>query len=248
VDLLTQFLLRLAFGLGVSLLVTSSRLVDAGFFRVQLWICLGLSAGAAAAGGVISSGDSPFRYPFLALTISAAVVSYVSAVCWLYESAIAGKWGIGLFCLLCAAAGILTSDRGETVIAANDFLISGLLLGSVASAMLLGHWYLNNPGMQLAPLQRLVLLILLTACFRAILCGWGDVQQWRQLDALGGTFLALRWLWGFVAIWVLAAMTWQTLKIPNTQSATGILYVAVICVFLGELSSQLLSRGLPYPL
>jgi hypothetical protein len=36
-------------------------------------------------------------------------------------------------------------------------------------------------------------------------------------------------------------MAWQTLKIPNTQSATGILYVAVIAVFLGELTAQLLS-------
>ena len=36
-------------------------------------------------------------------------------------------------------------------------------------------------------------------------------------------------------------MSWQTLKIPNTQSATGILYVAVITTFLGELTAQLLS-------
>ena len=52
--------------------------------------------------------------------------------------------------------------------------------------------------------------------------------------------LALRWLAGLIGILGLAGMTWQTLKIPNTQSATGILYVAVIFAFLGELSSQLL--------
>jgi hypothetical protein len=38
-----------------------------------------------------------------------------------------------------------------------------------------------------------------------------------------------------------------TLKVPNTQSATGILYAAVTLVFLGELTAQLLSRGLPVP-
>ena len=43
-------------------------------------------------------------------------------------------------------------------------------------------------------------------------------------------------------------MTWKTLKIPNTQSATGILYVAVIAVFLGELTSQLLSARTAFPL
>jgi hypothetical protein len=36
-------------------------------------------------------------------------------------------------------------------------------------------------------------------------------------------------------------MTWQTLKIPNTQSATGILYVGVIVTFLGELLALLLT-------
>jgi hypothetical protein len=42
----------------------------------------------------------------------------------------------------------------------------------------------------------------------------------------------------------LAVMTWQTLKIPNTQSATGILYVAVIATFLGELVALLTAAQL----
>jgi hypothetical protein len=35
-------------------------------------------------------------------------------------------------------------------------------------------------------------------------------------------------------------MAWETARIRSTQSATGILYVAVIMCFLGELTSQLL--------
>ena len=46
----------------------------------------------------------------------------------------------------------------------------------------------------------------------------------------------------------MAGLTWQTLKIPNTQSATGILYVGVIVTFVGELTSQLLSRESLFPL
>jgi hypothetical protein len=42
-------------------------------------------------------------------------------------------------------------------------------------------------------------------------------------------------------------MTWKTLEIPNTQSATGILYVGVIGAFLGELAGLLLSAGGAYP-
>ena len=56
---------------------------------------------------------------------------------------------------------------------------------------------------------------------------------WRELFGV----LGLTWL------------TWQTLKIPNTQSATGILYAAVILAFIGELTtSQLLSAEARYPI
>ena len=44
------------------------------------------------------------------------------------------------------------------------------------------------------------------------------------------------------------AMTLGTLKIPNTQSATGILYAAVILAFIGELTSQLLTAEARFPL
>ena len=64
---------------------------------------------------------------------------------------------------------------------------------------------------------------------------------------LWALFLALRWLSGIVGVLGLAWLTWQTLKIPNTQSATGILYAGVILVFIGELTSQLLSAQALYP-
>ena len=63
-----------------------------------------------------------------------------------------------------------------------------------------------------------------------------------------GLFVALRWLAGLVSVLGLAWLTWQTLKIPNTQSATGILYAAVILAFIGELTSQLLSAEARYPI
>jgi hypothetical protein len=60
-------------------------------------------------------------------------------------------------------------------------------------------------------------------------------------------FIALRWLSGLLGTLALAILTWQTLKIPNTQSATGILYAGVICAFIGELTAQLLSVEVLYP-
>jgi hypothetical protein len=68
------------------------------------------------------------------------------------------------------------------------------------------------------------------------------------LVGLDWTLLAMRWLAGLIGPLVIAWMAWQTLKIPNTQSATGILYVGVIFVFLGELAALVLSGKLGHPI
>ena len=127
---------------------------------------------------------------------------------------------------------------------------SGLLLGSTIAAMFLGHWYLNTPTMELEPLRKVV------GYDGGGGCRGGD----RQRDFAGSgvaiaggwstsqyPLLALHWLAGIFGTAVLTWMAWQTLKIPNTQSATGILYVAVITTFIGELSSLLLSGSTGYP-
>ena len=51
-----------------------------------------------------------------------------------------------------------------------------------------------------------------------------------------------------IGVLALAWMAWRTLEIPNTQSATGILYVAVIGTFVGETMSLLLSAESVYPI
>jgi hypothetical protein len=62
----------------------------------------------------------------------------------------------------------------------------------------------------------------------------------------GSTTLALeslRWLAGLVGLPVLLWLSRKTLDIPNTQSATGILYVACLAAILGELTAQLLAAA-----
>ena len=61
-----------------------------------------------------------------------------------------------------------------------------------------------------------------------------------DLDATGLALLWLRWLAGLIGLPILLLMSRLTLEIPNTQSATGILYVACLAVILGELTAQLL--------
>jgi hypothetical protein len=59
--------------------------------------------------------------------------------------------------------------------------------------------------------------------------------------------IALRWLAGLVGLPILLVMSQKTLEIPNTQSATGILYVACLAAITGELAAQLLQTRTHWP-
>jgi hypothetical protein len=138
---------------------------------------------------------------------------------------------------------------------AGDWLPGMLVLGSVVTAMLLGHWYLNSPGMRMEPLQRLLILIAVALVLRTV---WSGISTGLEVNArlTAGEplrtsfwlFLSLRWLAGIVGPAVMTWLTWLTLKIPNTQSATGILYAATILVFIGELTARLMSATSHFPL
>jgi hypothetical protein len=119
------------------------------------------------------------------------------------------------------------------------------------AAMLLGHWYLNSPTMELAPLRKLVRISAAAVVLRGVLCGAGLAGLWMthgMPEPITVSFLVLRWLAGILGPLWLAWLTLRTLEIPNTQSATGILYVSVIATFTGELTGQLLSQSSRFPL
>jgi hypothetical protein len=104
--------------------------------------------------------------------------------------------------------------------------------------------------MDLGPLKRLVAFIGGAVLVRIILCAVGlaiTVSASQELSTTFWVFVCFRWLAGLLGTAAMAWMTWLTLRVPNTQSATGILYTGVILVFLGELVSQLLSVDLVYP-
>jgi hypothetical protein len=177
----------------------------------------------------------------------------------MYERPRAGKAAI-VFVAACGLAGswlpvvaMFGKPTSLYVLQLADRLTGSLLLGLVTTSMLLGHWYLNTPTMKLEPLKRLITMLVVVVGVRAGVCLTGAVfeatrETWTSISPqTWGLFLALRWLSGITGVLVLAFLTWQTLKIPNTQSATGILYAAVILVFIGELTSELLSAGARYP-
>jgi hypothetical protein len=254
--LLTQFIFRLTFGLSLAMACTSPRRVSSGYYRNNLYVLLGLNVLASLVAGM------GLQQPALPLwpSVIAAALSYVGAVLWLYEqprpgiAALAGIAVAALFGAWLSTGAPESSAAAPSGSAALRWLApvgGGLVLGVTMAAMLLGHWYLNAPGMSLVPLKRLVLAMGAALLLQASLCGLGlaaDFSAEGPYDMQRWLFLSLRWLAGLAGAAVAAVMAWQTLKIPNTQSATGILYVGVIVTFVGELTSLLLSDESLFPL
>ncbi len=113
------------------------------------------------------------------------------------------------------------------------------------SAMLMGHNYLVAPSMSLVPLMRLLAALAVAVLLRAVgdgvaLGAWARSHSFDTLQNEELLWLPVRWLAGIVGPLVTCWMAWQAARIRSTQSATGILYVAVIFCFLGELTSLLL--------
>lgn len=148
-----------------------------------------------------------------------------------------------------------------TPLASAHFLanasLSALLLGFTLGAMCLGHWYLVDPLLPITELSRLTLCFAGLAVIRLLfssveiwlwLGGRSEAEIYRALfGGSPGLFVVMRWAWGCLGPATLAYFVWGTVKIRSTQSATGILYVAVICVLVGETLSQYLTlfHGLP---
>lgn len=222
---------------------TSPDEVASGFFRVHAYVLLGLFSLAAVVSAAVPGAQ-------VAPAVVGAVVSYAAAAAMLYERA---GWGRGL---LCAAAitgcWCVVAPSGD--VSSLDWrpaaagLTSGLLVGALLTAMLLGHWYLNAPGMRLAPLRRLLLLTAAAIVARAALSAESLAAAGVELTwGWEASFLALRWLAGVVGPAAAVWLAWRTLEIPNTQSATGILYAGLIVLLLGELTSLMLGQSLGQP-
>ena len=192
----------------------------------------------------------------LILVITHAVLRYSGAVSWRYENTKPGQW-----ILVILTALTLTTAYQSSVLPTNnttshhlvllaDIITSGLVVGSVTTAMLLGHWYLNTPTMDLKPLRKLLWLCVVAIALRTLLSGTGTTLTILNTEVTNTwwIFVSLRWIAGLIVSLGLIYMTFLTLRVPNTQSATGILYAATIVVFIGELTARVLADNVLYPL
>lgn len=166
---------------------------------------------------------------------------------------------IGLAGVMVASYGFSHSPLGpvEAVFLPVSFVVSSLLLGAVTVGMLIGHWYLIETGQSLDPFFRVfrffvAMLIIQTGLEVAatgLLYLLGTANTVAAIERLFNDHLLLltsRFLVAQLGPLLLSYMIWKTLAdFKNTMAATGLFYIALLGVFVGELlSSQILALTL----
>ena len=145
------------------------------------------------------------------------------------------------------------------LLTAASFATSAALMGGSCTAMILGHWYLVLPSMDVELLKGIVKFHIGSTLARIAVVGVVAavaLATWqapsgagfdRYVLSLEGVFFWQRVLFGLLGPLVLAYLTWETAKIQSTQSATGILYVDFFTVIVGEVLAKylLVSQRVP---
>lgn len=161
---------------------------------------------------------------------------------WDIAAPLAGLVGV-------AAAGLGASGGISPALHLARVVVGAAFLGAVSNSMLLGHWYLVQPGLRRAPLRELVRhlgaiwpievgLLLVPTGMLSVLSGSID-------DGYGGL---LGWFWIACAVTTvaLAAVAMAALRerqYAAVMAATGLLYLAIMTGFGTDLVARLTLAG-----
>jgi protein NrfD len=197
----------------------------------------GLSYGLAVATAVI----------LLAYALAARGGRALAARPLLAIGAVCAGWNLGRLALLAPRY----PGNAWTVVGA---CAGGLFFGSVLLVMNLGHWYLVSRSLPFQLLARGAVLFAALAVFRTAYLGLALAVQPQseavqtlfsiERDAL---FFLFRVLWGIAGPLALSYFIWRTAEMKSNQAATGLLYVALVFVLIGELLSSYLTVATGFP-
>ncbi len=147
--------------------------------------------------------------------------------------------------LLATLAGAIAAE-GPTGLAVARTLVGALFTGAVLSAMLLGHWYLVQPGLARGPLLQMVraagLLWLPETAVLLWPTGMVSVLNGTIDDGYNGL---LGWFWvGCAAMTLLlvvvARAALRERQYSAVMAATGLVYLAIVTAFGQDLVARIL--------
>jgi hypothetical protein len=170
-------------------------------------------------------------------------------VTWFYWKRKSSQpWVVSIPSLLGAVAfGLVLNDLiGGSTGVFTVSILGGLIVASSVFSMVLGHSYLNQVEMPISLLRRSVQLLVLFLVVRMV---WDAVSfltvevetegfvlsLFQFLQSFNGFFLFIGLFFGIFVPVVLCLLTLRTIAIHSTQSATGLLYVIVLSVVMGDL-------------
>ena len=252
------FLFLTHLGLGIIFtLVAVSREAGVKFFRFNA----GLAAALIAVGLIFRPAPEPSATGWVALSALAvsegAIVVYWATVGRMLASIrpaiVAVGCASGIVALVAQAMAVTPGAvLGFKILTVASFLSSAALLGGASTAMILGHWYLVIPSMQVSYLQSAVKVHIASMVVRVVVVAAAVVvaiETWQPglgpsfkhyILSVAGIFFWQRVLFGLGGPALLSYLTWETAKIRSTQSATGILYVDFFTVVVGEVLAKYL--------
>ncbi len=136
-----------------------------------------------------------------------------------------------------------------------EFDLIGILMGILAGAVLcsciyamnLGHWYLNVKGLNPKHLKRSVNVFAVLLLIRlvvdiyflfsgTVLFDGENISLFKFLGTLDGFLLSIGIFFGTLFPFLSIYFVKETIRLKNTNSATGILYVVLCSVFIGDLA------------
>ena len=257
-DLTMQFSLELAFGVLLALTFVPKAPVGALFYRL-----MGTTAVLPVLVAVVTpvaTGVRPWNDEAL-LAAALAIVTYP-----IYSGPVRGRrWGVALGIALVgcvsSVAFVVAENAAELgpgwlALAAASALATGAVAGSVGLAMVLGHWYLTIPNLDVRHLRRLNRVTMASMLISGALLGATCLAFDESLNAgsaplFGATglfYLGTRVTVGLLFPLAFAAMAASSLRFRNTRSATGILYASTVLVLIGTAVSISLQDSYGVPL
>lgn len=232
---------------GVSAWSQSWDVIKRGHFRISAWAVI-ITAGLAYLSnrsGVAEAEDAGLQ---VALVIACLVLCVLYLVVQYSRTDLPGVV-VGALAAALGAAALIASARllpeWVTWMAGLQLVAGAVFLGSVTSGMMLGHWYLNQPGLKPWALARITSLALWSTVATGVL-GLISVTKLASAetegavlgipgfgDSFGAPFFGI-WiaLVVFTGVIVLAAR--RCVNIRSIQSATGLYYVALLTAGVAE--------------
>lgn len=236
------FLLSLAFATHLFSPVVSTRLTGVGFYKLGASIVLASLVLALGVDYSMAPELGPIEYGCYALLIVSTIFASVlhrDVKSWPMWT----LYAIQLITFLLLIFYSFKFDPGWIMF----FILSSTFLGISNFSMLLGHYYLVVPKLTEEPLIYCLYLFWMIFFFRIVFslsvlfsAGLPYLEEGTQLGdgyMYNWLFLSMRYLWGYVAPFILSLFTYRLCRLRSIQSATGVLYIVEFFVIVGELIS-----------